>query len=251
MQSPSVNAAAEVPAVDAPPVVGNSSIKSYVLRTGRETPAQRRAYDLFSPQFVVPFQETSAELASQEPLDFAALFGNDNPVVMEIGFGMGEATAAIAAENPGINYLGIEVYRPGVGRLLWNISERSISNVRIIERDAVEVIAKMIPPRSLAGLHIFFPDPWPKKRHHKRRLVKRPFTEALASRLKPGGYLYMVTDWEDYADWALVELGATKGFANTADGFAPPQGWRPSTSFEKKGLEKKHAVKELYFEAVP
>jgi len=221
----------------------DSSVKSYVLRAGRETPAQRRAFDELSPRFVAPF--------SQEPLDFAALFGNGNPVVMEIGFGMGEATAAIAAENPGVNYLGIEVYQPGVGKLLLSIGERSIPNIRIVQRDAVEVVLKMIPQRSLAGIHIFFPDPWPKKRHHKRRLVKRPFTDALASRLIPGGYLYMVTDWEDYADWALAELGATPALANASAGFAPPQSWRPRTSFERKGLEKKHAVRELYFQAKP
>ena len=217
----------------------DGSVKSYVLRAGRETPAQKRAYDTLSGQFVVPFRES--------PLDFAELFGNGNPVVMEIGFGMGEATAAIAAENPGTNYLGVEVYKPGVGRLLWNISQASIPNIRIVQHDAVEVTLKMIPPHSLAGIHLFFPDPWPKKRHHKRRLVKRPFTETLASRLIPEGYLYMVTDWEDYAAWALDELTATNGFANTCEGFAEPQGWRPDTSFERKGIEKKHLVRELYF----
>ena len=245
MSSPSVDVAGGTlaDAETAEPTLGiNSSIKSYVLRAGRETPAQRRSYDLLSPQFVVPFRES--------PLDFAALFGNGKPVVMEIGFGMGEATAVIAAENPGNNYLGIEVYRPGVGRLLWDISQRSIPNIRIVEHDAVEVAVKMIPPGSLAGIHLFFPDPWPKKRHHKRRLVKRPFTEILAYRLRPGGYLYMVTDWEDYANWALEELAATKGLANAYGGFAQPMDWRPSTSFERKGLEKKHAVKELYFKEV-
>jgi len=221
----------------------DGSVKSYVLRAGRETPAQKRAYDELSGMFVVPFREG--------PLDFAGLFGNGNPVVMEIGFGMGEATAAIAAENPGTNYLGIEVYKPGVGRLLWDISRWAISNVKIVRHDAVEVVARMIPPRSLAGIHIFFPDPWPKKRHHKRRLVKRPFTRTLASRLVPGGYLYMATDWQDYADWALAELGATEGLVNTTDGFADTQGWRPGTAFERKGLEKKHEIRELYFRSPP
>jgi len=220
----------------------SGGVKSYVLRAGRETPAQKRSYELLSAQFVVPFRET--------PLDFAALFGNDNPVVMEIGFGMGEATAAIALENPDRNYLGVEVYRPGVGRLLWDISQRAIPNIRIVQHDAVEVALKMIPLRSLSGIHLFFPDPWPKKRHHKRRLVKRPFTEILAARLKPTGYLYMATDWEDYADWALEQLSATPGLANSADGFAPSQAWRPRTSFERKGLEKNHAVRELLFEAL-
>ena len=226
---------ADVPAID-------SSVKSYVLRAGRETPAQRRAYDSLAGRFVLPFAES--------PLDFAATFGNANPVVLEIGFGMGEATANIAAANPGVNYLGVEVYRPGVGRLLMAIAEGSISNARIVMHDAVEVVASMVPPGSLAGIHVFFPDPWPKKRHHKRRLVKRPFTDLLATRLKPGGYLYMVTDWQDYADWALAELGATPGLANTADGFAPPCDWRPGTGFEKKGLAKAHVIRELWFERV-
>ena len=217
-------------------------IKSYVLRAGRGTHGQLKAYEQFSPTFVVPFRTAH--------LDFAELFGNGNPVVMEIGFGMGEATAAIAAENPDVNYLGVEVYRPGIGRLLLNMAERAISNVRIVERDAVEVVLGMIQPRSLAGVHLFFPDPWPKKRHHKRRLVKRPFTEALAERLKPGGYLYMVTDWEDYAHWALGELTATSGLANTANGFAEPRNWRPGTGFERKGIAKRHEVRELYFEAL-
>jgi tRNA (guanine-N7-)-methyltransferase len=217
----------------------DSSVKSYVLRSGRETQAQKRSYDLLSPQFVVPF--------SEQPLDFAALFGNSNPVIMEIGFGMGDATAVIARENPLNNYLGIEVYKPGVGKLLWNIGEYSISNIRIIQHDAVDVVLKMVMPQSLDGIHIFFPDPWPKKRHNKRRLVKRPFTEVLTQRLKPGGYLYMVTDWEDYAQWALEELNATPGIANDFDGFAVPQSWRPNTGFEKKGMAKKHEIRELSF----
>jgi len=242
MQSQSADAAGTGSEAEGAILGINSSIKSYVLRAGRETPAQKRAYDELAPKFVVPFNAAA-------PLNFAALFGNDNPVVMEIGFGMGEATAAIAAENPGSNYLGVEVYRPGVGRLLWNISQRAIPNIKIVEHDAVEVVMKMIPARSLDGVHLFFPDPWPKKRHHKRRLVKRPFTKILAGKLKPGGYLYMVTDWEDYADWALAELTATKELANAYGDFAPPQSWRPSTSFERKGLAKEHAVRELYFKA--
>jgi tRNA (guanine-N7-)-methyltransferase len=217
------------------------SVKSFVLRSGRETAAQRRSYDALAPRFVVPF--------ASAPMDFAAVFGNGAPVVAEIGFGMGAATAIIAAENPASNYLGIEVHRPGVGRLLWEIERRSLFNVRIVEHDAVEVFEKMIPPRSLEGIHLFFPDPWPKKRHHKRRLIQRPFTATLAARLKPRGYLYMVTDWEDYAQWALTELTATDGLANTCDGFAAPQAWRPRTKFEQKGLAKAHQVRELFFES--
>ena len=221
-------------------VKGPSSIHSFVLRSGRETAAQRRAYDSLSGQFIVPFENRE--------MDFAAVFGIGAPVIAEIGFGMGEATAIIAGTHPANNYLGIEVHRPGIGRLLWEIEQRSLSNIRIVEHDAVEVFEKMIPPHSLEGVHLFFPDPWPKKRHHKRRLVQRPFTDVLAARLKPGGYLYMVTDWEDYALWALAVLTATVGLVNTNDGFAPPQSWRPRTRFEAKGLEKNHEVRELFFE---
>ena len=216
-----------------------SSIRSFVLRSGRETAAQRRSYDSLAPQFIVPFEH--------KVMDFMAVFGNGNPVIAEIGFGMGTATAVIAGENPANNYLGIEVHRPGVGRLLWEIEQRSLANIRIVEYDAAQVFEKMIPPRSLEGIHLFFPDPWPKKRHHKRRLIQRPFTETLAARLKPRGYVYMVTDWEDYAQWALAELGSTDGLVNTCDGFAEPRAWRPRTSFEQKGLAKAHQVRELYF----
>jgi tRNA (guanine-N7-)-methyltransferase len=214
-------------------------IKSYVLRTGRFTAAQRRSYDSLAKRFIIPF--------AAAPADFPALFGSHNPVTVEIGFGMGIATAIIAGENPGKNYLGIEVHRPGIGRLLWEIEQRSLSNIRIIEHDAVEVFSRMIPPASIEAVHLFFPDPWPKKRHHKRRLVTRPFTETLAQRLRPGGYLYMVTDWEDYGNWALTELSASAGLSNSSADFAAPRDWRPKTKFEQKGLAKNHAVKELFF----
>ena len=210
-----------------------------MLRAGRGTAAQTRSYEKLSGQFSIPCDAGA--------LDFSAVFGNGNPVIAEIGFGMGIATALIAADNPGKNYLGIEVHRPGIGRLLWEIEQRSLANIRIVEHDAVEVFNTMIPNGSLEGIHLFFPDPWPKKRHHKRRLVKRPFTETLAAKLKPGAYLYMVTDWEHYAAWALEELSLTKGLANSCGGFAPPQAWRPRTRFEAKGLEKNHEVRELFF----
>jgi tRNA (guanine-N7-)-methyltransferase len=222
--------------------VPSSSIKSYVLRAGRETAAQRRAYDSLSGQFIVPFENRE--------INFANIFCNDAQIIAEIGFGMGEATAIIAGENPGKNYLGIEVHKPGIGKLLWEIEQRPLSNIRIIECDAAVVFEKMIPPLSLEGIHLFFPDPWPKKRHHKRRLVKRPLTAVLAEKLKPGGYLYMVTDWEDYALWALEELNATQTLSNPGGGFAPPQAWRPRTSFERKGLAKNHQVRELFFQKI-
>jgi tRNA (guanine-N7-)-methyltransferase len=162
---------------------------------------------------------------------------------------MGIATAEIAASFPEKNYLGIEVHKPGIGRLLWEIEKRHIGNIRIIEYDAAEVLAEMIPDASLEGIHVFFPDPWPKKRHHKRRLITRPFTDLLARRLCPGAYLYMVTDWADYGDWALGELSATPGLINRYRDFAPPQPWRPLTKFERKGLLKNYQVRELYFVA--
>ena len=216
-----------------------SSIKSYVIRASRITDAQRRSYDLLATQYSIPFSEGQCAPAT--------FFDNENPVTVEIGFGMGAATALIAQANPDKNYLGIEVHRPGIGKLFWEIENRKLANVKIIEHDAVEVIQKMTQPNSLAAVHIFFPDPWPKKRHHKRRLVTRPFTDILASVIKPGGYLYMVTDWEDYAHWALAELSSTPGLSNSCDGFSPHQEWRPRTKFEQKGLDKNHKVWELFF----
>jgi tRNA (guanine-N7-)-methyltransferase len=200
--------------------------------------AQRRSWETLAPAYCLPFEN--------RPLNFPAIFGNDHPLIIEIGFGMGIATALIAEKNPGINYLGLEVHRPGIGRLLWEIDKRGLKNIRIVEHDAVEVLEQMIPPGSAAGFHIFFPDPWPKKRHHKRRLMTRPFTGALAEKLRPGGCVYMVTDWENYADWALAELSATAGLVNPYGGFAPAQDWRPKTKFEEKALAKGRRIRELW-----
>jgi tRNA (guanine-N7-)-methyltransferase len=216
--------------------------------------AQKRSYDSLFPRFGLDFPApVHPDPAGLSPsgafLDFAALFGNQNPVTVEIGFGMGVATAQIADDNRDKNYLGLEVHRPGIGRLLWEIERRGLTNIRIIEHDAVEVFAALVPDRSLEALHVFFPDPWPKKRHHKRRLITRPFTELLAQKLQIGGYLYMVTDWADYAEWALAELSATTGLVNRYDAYAPHQAWRPETKFEVKGLAQEHAVWELLFEA--
>jgi len=214
-------------------------LKSYVIRTGRYTTAQRKAYDALSGAYLVEIP--------QEKLDFNKIFANANGVTLEIGFGSGLATAAIAEANPDKNYLGIEVHRPGIGRLLWEIEKRSLSNIRIMEYDAVHITENMIPENSLEAIHVFFPDPWPKKRHRKRRLMQRPFTDKLAACLKSGGYLYMVTDWEDYALHALFELNATAALRNAYEGFAPPQNWRPVTRFEQKGLAQDHAIRELFF----
>ena len=216
-----------------------SEIKSFVRRQGKFTDAQKKAYDELGQRFLIPFSDCY--------IDYSDVFGNSKSVTLEIGFGAGFATAEIAEANPEKNYIGIEVHRPGIGRLLWEIEKRGLSNIRIIEYDAAIAVKKMIPPSSLTAVHIFFPDPWPKKRHRKRRLIQRPFTETLAGCLNTGGYLYMVTDWEDYAHHALEELNETAGLQNMYQDFAPPQKWRPQTRFETKGLAKEHTIRELMF----
>jgi len=209
--------------------------------------AQRRSYENLSARFVLSFIPRSPLSTAPGKINYQTIFDNSNPVTVEIGFGMGTATSVIAEANPHKNYLGLEVHTPGVGKLLWEIEQRGLGNIRIIEHDAVEVLEGMIADESVAAFHIFFPDPWPKKRHHKRRLIQRPFTDLLARKLMPGGYVYMVTDWVEYGDWALAELGATPELKNAFEGFSPPQTWRPQTKFERKGLAKKHEVRELYF----
>jgi tRNA (guanine-N7-)-methyltransferase len=215
------------------------SIRSYVLRQGRMTEAQRAALARLLPAYGLPF--------AAEPLDLAQTFGRSAPVVLEIGFGMGETAAAIAAAHPQIDYLGVEVHAPGVGSLLRAIEARSLSNVRVIQHDASEVVRAMIAPDSLAGIHLFFPDPWPKKRHHKRRLVQPAFASLLAERLRPGGYLHLATDWEDYARWMLEVLMQVPQLANTAEGYAERPAYRPQTKFERRGLDLGHRVYDLVF----
>lgn len=214
------------------------AIRSFVLRQGRMSPAQQRACDELLPRYGV---EASG------PLDFAALFGNAHPVVLEIGFGMGETTAAIAAAHPHVNFLGVEMHLPGVGALLRRIDAQGVANVRVVRRDAVEVVEHLLPLASLAGIHVYFPDPWPKKRHHKRRLLQPPFVHALARRLAPGGYLHVATDWQPYAEEILATLSAEPLLANSAEGFAPRPVWRPLTKFEQRGLARGHAVFDLLF----
>ena len=184
---------------------------------------------------------------SEAQLDLQHLFGRAAPKILEIGFGMGETTAAIAAAQPQNDYLGIEVHTPGVGNLLKLIDAQSLANVRIIQYDAVEVLEKMIAPQSLDGVHIFFPDPWPKKRHHKRRLIQGPLAALLASRLKTGGYVHAATDWREYAEHMLAVLSAEPALKNTADGFAPRPDARPQTKFESRGLKLGHGVWDIVF----
>lgn len=224
---------------DSPQPNVHRTIKTFVLRAGRMTPTQQKDYQELSGRWCIPFGDT--------PLDYPQIFGNTNDVVVEIGFGMGKATALIAEANPEINYLGLEVHRPGVGKLLGEIRRRNLENISIIQHDALEVLETMVPDSSVAAFHIFFPDPWQKKKHHKRRLVQRPRTDLLARKLVPGGYLYMATDWEPYAEFALEQLEQTPGLKNKYQGFAPHQEWRPETRFEEKGLDKNHVIRELFF----
>lgn len=215
------------------------SIKTYVLRQGRMTDSEKKNYTELSQQWCIPFEHKT--------LNFVDLFNNTNPVTVEIGFGMGQATAIIAENNPQNNYIGLEVHKPGVGKLLGEIQKKSLNNLYIIEYDALDVIESMIPDNSVSAFHIFFPDPWPKKKHHKRRFVQRPNTDLLQKKLSSGGYIYMATDWDDYAETAMENLLNTPGLENKYEGFAPHQEWRPLTKFEQKGLDAGHAIHELFF----
>ena len=214
-------------------------IRSFVLRTSRLSPAQRRACDTLLPRYGIPY--------TGSVVDLVQVFGRPAPKILEIGFGMGETTARIAAEHPERDYLGIEVHTPGVGSLLQLVAAQGLSNIRIVKHDAVEVLQHMIAPGSIDGVHIFFPDPWPKKRHHKRRLLQPPLVALLASRLKSGGYVHAATDWEEYAQQMLQVLAAEPFLENTADGYAPRPAYRPLTKFEQRGLSLGHVVRDIVF----
>ena len=221
--------------------------KSYVLRAGRIGPGQQRAFAQLGPQFLLAF--------APQPLDVDATFGRRAPLILEIGFGMGGATAQIAQARPQDNFLCCEVHEPGVGALLKLIGEGGIENIRILRHDAVEVLDHMLPEQSLDGVHIFFPDPWHKSRHHKRRLIQSPFVNRLARHLKPGGYLHLATDWEPYAEQMLGVLSGEPLLANTASkpgphGCAPKPDYRPLTKFENRGLKLGHGVWDLVFRRV-
>jgi tRNA (guanine-N7-)-methyltransferase len=222
-----------------PAAVPARPIRSFVLRAGRMGPGQQRALDELGPRFVLPYRT--------EALDLAATFGREAPTVLEIGFGMGDATAQIAAALPGTDFIGIEVHAPGVGALLKRIGEMGLSNLRVIQHDAVEVLEQMIAPASLAGVHIYFPDPWHKKRHHKRRLIQPAWLRQLSTRLSPGGYLHCATDWLPYAEQMLEVLGAEPSLVNSAEAYAPRPAWRPLTKFEQRGLKLGHGVWDLLF----
>ncbi|GHU11831.1 tRNA (guanine-N(7)-)-methyltransferase [Betaproteobacteria bacterium] len=215
-------------------------IKSFVRRLGRMSAAQTRYLDMMMPKIGVPYV--------QQTLDLDALFArSDAKKIFEIGCGMGETTARIAAAHPENDYLGVEVHTPGVGSLCKLIAEQELANLRIIQHDAVEVVRDMLPDASLDGIHIFFPDPWHKKRHNKRRLIQSPFVAQLARRLKSGGYLHCATDWEEYAAQMQETLAAEPLLHNTADGYAPRPEYRPLTKFEQRGLRLGHGVWDLVF----
>jgi tRNA (guanine-N7-)-methyltransferase len=215
-------------------------VRSYVLRGGRMGSGQQRALADLAPRYVLPFADT--------PLDAAAVFGRAAPLVVEVGFGMGQATAAIAATQPGHDFLGVEVHEAGVGALLRLIDEQQLTNLRIVRHDAVEVLRSMIAPSSLSGVHLFFPDPWPKKRHWKRRIVQAGFVALAASRLARGGVLHCATDWQPYAEQMLDILGHEPALRNTAEGYAARPPRRPETKFERRGRSLGHGVWDLVFE---
>ena len=214
-------------------------IRSFVLRQGRMSNAQKRAHDSLLGEFGIPY--------SARTLDFAAAFGRTAPTILEIGFGMGETTATIAQAHPEVNYLGVEVHSPGVGSLLKQIAARGLRNVRIVQHDAMDVVENMLAPGSLDGVFVFFPDPWPKKRHHKRRLIQPAFVHALALRLKAAGVLHLATDWHEYAVQMLEVLRGEPLLQNTATDFAPRPDYRPLTKFEQRGLRLGHGVWDVLF----
>lgn len=218
---------------------GKRSIRSFVLRQGHMTAAQQKAIDECWPCFGVDYQEGQTDLN--------ACFGRAGPKVLEIGFGMGVATVEIAKRLPQTDFLAIDVHGPGVGNLLKLIQEQGIRNIRVMRHDAVEVVQNMLPDQSLSGIHVFFPDPWHKKRHNKRRLIQTPFVSRLLPKLQSGGYIHLATDWEDYAVQMLDVLNGFAQLENTAETYAPTPDYRPETKFEARGKRLGHGVWDLVF----
>jgi tRNA (guanine-N7-)-methyltransferase len=216
--------------------VESRAVRSYKLRGRRITEGQQEAWDRLWPVFGIEYSETQINLAE--------LFPDSKRIIMEIGFGMGEATAQIAAADPTTGYLAVEVHRPGIGKLLARIEEGALKNVRTIEGDAFEVFEQMIVDSSLDGAHLFFPDPWPKARHFKRRIVNQEFIAAVAAKLKPGAYFHIATDWQPYAEWITEEF--TKQTFFTGGEVQRPD-WRPLTRFEDQGINKEHPVADFRF----
>ncbi|MCR5761175.1 MAG: tRNA (guanosine(46)-N7)-methyltransferase TrmB [Sphaerochaetaceae bacterium] len=218
-------------------------VKSFALRGQKLRDYQINALKNHFHEYCIEFDEN-------KKLDFTQIFGNSNPVIIEIGFGMGYTTEQIALEHPDVNYLGIEVFLYGFSKLLAHASEKNIKNLRLMRFDAKEVLQDMVKDSSVDGFHIFFPDPWPKKRHHKKRLIQEDFAALLCSKLKKGGYIYCATDWQEYADQMLEVFNNTEGIKNPYDGFATHVKWRPETGFERKGLDAQRSISEVWFEKV-
>ncbi len=242
LMSPLTSTPPELAETEATP---DRHIRSFVLRQGRVSAAQRRFHEEGMPRWGVPYQTT--------PVDWATVFGSARfaaPKILEIGCGMGETTAAIAAAQPENDYLGIEVHTPGVGSLLKEIATRELTNLRVIQHDAVAVVRDMIAPQSLSGIHVFFPDPWPKKRQQKRRLIQPAFVHELAQRLVPNGYIHCATDWQEYAEQMLAVLSADPLLRNTAIDYAPRPSYRPQTKFETRGLRLGHGVWDVIFRRI-
>lgn len=227
------------PPYTASPPGASTHIRSFVHRRSHITPGQQDALDRLLPLWSIPFQPGVLNLTDA--------FGRHADTILEIGFGMGETTQKIAQTREHDNFLGVEVFNAGVGALLKRIAESDIHNIRVIQHDAVEVVRDMIAPESLAGVHIYFPDPWPKKRHHKRRLIQSEFIQLLSTRIRPGGYIHCATDWEDYAAQMLTVLSNEPSLENTTTDYAPRPDYRPLTKFEQRGLRLGHGVWDLIF----
>ena len=218
-------------------------IRSFVLRQGRLTKGQARALETIFPKFGITYKPALLDLTTQ--------FGRAaSKKILEIGFGMGETTAKIAQTLPQCDFLAAEVHTPGVGALLKLIDELALTNIRVIQHDVVEVLQNMLADGSLDGVHIFFPDPWHKKRHHKRRLIQAEFVKILCSKLKVGGYIHVATDWQEYAEWVLAVLSAEPQLKNTAKDYAEKPAYRPLTKFENRGIKLGHGVWDMVFERV-
>lgn len=229
----------QIPEAADKPDYQSQHIKSFVNRRSHITQGQQEAIDAWMPKWSKPY--------APKRLNLQDTFGRQAPTILEIGFGMGETTEKIALARPNDNFLGVEVFNAGVGALLKRIEGSGLTNIRIIQHDAVEVLRDMIAPESLSGVHIYFPDPWPKKRHHKRRLIQPPLIALLASRMAPGAYIHCATDWEHYALQMLEVLNGEPTLENTCDGFAPRPEYRPLTKFENRGLRLGHGVWDLIF----